>query len=121
MTTSKKVEDTKFIFCIILYAVVFTEEQVIPGDKSEMEAFVSLAMSNTKILVDVSLPLVSILLESKHMYELIYNRISNDLLLWQPQAPKPNNSNLIKQFESVALDQNYILADNGLRNGTLII
>lgn len=103
------------------YAVVFTEEQVIPGDKSEMEAFASFAMSNTKILVEVSLPLVSILLESKHMYELIYNRISNDLLLWQPQAPKPNiSNNLIRQFESVALDQNYILADSGLRNGTLV-
>lgn len=85
-----------------------------------MEAFVNSAMSNTKILVEVSLPLVSILLESKHMYESIYNRISNDLLLWQPQAPKPNiSNNLIGQFENISLDQNYILADSGLRNGTL--
>lgn len=86
-----------------------------------MEAFVNSAMSNTKILVEVSLPLVSILLESKHMYESIYNRISNDLLLWQPQAPKPNiSNNLIGQFENISLDQNYILADSGLRNGTFI-
>lgn len=25
---------------------------------------------------------------SKHTYELIYNRINNDLLLWEPSAPK---------------------------------
>ena len=29
---------------------------------------------------------------SKRLYETIYNRINNDLLLWEPSAPKPKTT-----------------------------
>lgn len=32
---------------------------------------------------------MSLQLISKRLYETIYNRINNDLLLWEPSAPKP--------------------------------
>lgn len=31
---------------------------------------------------------VDLLLETKHIYEILYNRINSDLLLWEPSAPK---------------------------------
>ncbi|XP_066263102.1 autophagy-related protein 2 homolog B [Euwallacea similis] len=92
-----------------------SEEQVIPGDNTELESFVKSTVSNAQILVEVSLPAVSVQLESKHIYELIYNRISNDLLLWEPQAPRPSTSKspVLVQFGDLALEQNYVLANSG--------
>lgn len=40
---------------------------------------------------------MSLHLKSKHIYELIYNRINNDLLLWKPSAPKPK----IDSYENI--------------------
>ncbi|KAK5648479.1 hypothetical protein RI129_003371 [Pyrocoelia pectoralis] len=66
-----------------------TEELVIPGDKLEMSEFIDLTSQNAQIHIDLSLPSVSLQFVSKHIYELIYNRINNDLLLWEPSSPKP--------------------------------
>lgn len=66
-----------------------SEELIMPGDKYEMEDFVSSTSASTQIQVDVSFPALSLQLQSKHIYELIYNRINNDLLLWEASAPKP--------------------------------
>lgn len=65
------------------------EELLIPGDKQEMADFIDYASRNSRIQLDVSLPCASIHLSSKHVYELIYNRINTDMILWQPSAPKP--------------------------------
>lgn len=74
--------------------------------------------SNGHIIVDLILPTVSIELESKHTYELIYNRINNDLLLWEPQAPKPTNKNpLSAKFHDLSLNNEYIVANSGLQSG----
>ncbi|XP_050294529.1 autophagy-related protein 2 homolog A isoform X2 [Anthonomus grandis grandis] len=89
-------------------------EQVIPGDKSELNNFIETTTSNTEILVEVALPTVSIQLGSKHIYELIYNRINNDLLLWESQAPKPcTNKTPLMQFSNLALDDKFIVANAG--------
>lgn len=68
-----------------------TAELIIPGDKHEIEEFIKTTSDFAKIHIEVFLPTVSIQLKSKHTYELIYNRINNDLLLWTPSAPKLNS------------------------------
>ncbi|GFG37838.1 hypothetical protein Cfor_03151 [Coptotermes formosanus] len=65
------------------------EELLIPGDKQEMAEFIDHASRNSRIQLEVSLPCASMHLSSKHVYELIYNRINTDMILWQPSAPKP--------------------------------
>lgn len=47
-----------------------------------------LAAHNSRIQIEVSLPVVSLQLVSKHIFEVVYNRINSDLLLWEPNAPK---------------------------------
>ncbi|KAJ8967898.1 hypothetical protein NQ317_015420 [Molorchus minor] len=64
------------------------EELIIPGDKHEINEFMTSTIESCKVHVEVFLPSVSIQLATKHIYELIYNRINNDLLLWEPSAPK---------------------------------
>lgn len=66
-----------------------TEELIIPGDKQEMQNFMETTLQSAKLLVEIYLPSFSMQFVSKHIYEVIYNRINNDLLLWKPSAPKP--------------------------------
>ncbi|XP_053661405.1 autophagy-related protein 2 homolog A [Anopheles marshallii] len=63
------------------------ETLTLPGDTDEMNTFCSCAMKRAKLQIRVDLPVVSLQLKSKHLYEVIYNRISTDLLLWEPSAP----------------------------------
>ncbi|XP_053671919.1 autophagy-related protein 2 homolog A [Anopheles nili] len=63
------------------------ETLTLPGDTDEMNAFCSCAMKRAKLQIRLDLPVVSLQLKSKHLYEIIYNRISTDLLLWEPSAP----------------------------------
>ncbi|XP_049531977.1 autophagy-related protein 2 homolog B [Anopheles darlingi] len=63
------------------------ETLTLPGDSDEMDTFCSCAMKRSKLQIRIDLPVVSLQLKSKHLYEVIYNRISTDLLLWEPSAP----------------------------------
>lgn len=65
-----------------------SEEVVIPGDKKEMDNFIELTTQSSRIQLDMFLPVVSVQLLNKHIYEVLYNRINSDLLLWEPSAPK---------------------------------
>ncbi|XP_063242394.1 autophagy-related protein 2 homolog A [Bacillus rossius redtenbacheri] len=65
------------------------EEQVVPGDRQEMQQFMEHASQNCRVQLEVNLPSASMLLPSKHLYEIIYNRINTDMFLWEPSAPKP--------------------------------
>uniref|UniRef100_A0A673W102 Autophagy related 2A n=1 Tax=Salmo trutta TaxID=8032 RepID=A0A673W102_SALTR len=70
-----------------------TEEMVIPADPEEMQHFQSQCVS--QCVVDVSLPLAYIFLPSKQAFQSVYNRINNDLLMWEappPSDPKSNHS-----------------------------
>uniref|UniRef100_A0A4W5KU93 Autophagy related 2A n=1 Tax=Hucho hucho TaxID=62062 RepID=A0A4W5KU93_9TELE len=64
-----------------------TEEMVIPADPEEMQQFQSQCVS--RCVVDVSLPLAYIFLPSKQAFQSVYNRINNDLLMWE--APPPSD------------------------------
>ncbi|XP_068614339.1 autophagy-related protein 2 homolog A-like [Brachionichthys hirsutus] len=70
-----------------------TEEMVIPADPEEMNQFQAQCVSQCQCAVDISLPLAYILLPSKQAFQSIYNRINNDLLMWEPPPPSANSSN----------------------------
>ncbi|ELK13375.1 Autophagy-related protein 2 like protein A [Pteropus alecto] len=61
-----------------------TEEMVIPGDPEEMRTFQSRALALSRCSLEVVLPSAHIFLPSKEVYESLYNRINNGLLLWEP-------------------------------------
>ncbi|KAJ0002898.1 hypothetical protein NQD34_008047 [Periophthalmus magnuspinnatus] len=66
-----------------------TEEMVIPADAEEMRQFQAQCVAHCQCAVDITLPLVYILLPSKQAFQSIYNRINNDLLMWEPPPPSP--------------------------------
>ncbi|XP_052865344.1 autophagy-related protein 2 homolog A [Anopheles cruzii] len=68
------------------------ETLTLPGDTEEMNTFCACAMKRSKLQIRIDLPVVSLQLKSKHLYELIYNRISTDLLLWEPSAPSASSA-----------------------------
>ncbi|KAF7707420.1 autophagy-related protein 2 homolog A [Silurus meridionalis] len=64
-----------------------TEEMVIPADPEEMNEFQAQCVAQSQYVVDITLPLAYILLPSKEAFQSIYNRINNDLLMWEPPLP----------------------------------
>ncbi|XP_008106872.2 autophagy-related protein 2 homolog B isoform X2 [Anolis carolinensis] len=73
------------------------EEMVMPGDAVEMTEFQDKAISNSHYVLELTLPNVCLTLPNKSFYEKLYNRISNDLLLWEPTAPSP-----VETFENIS-------------------
>lgn len=70
--------------------VMFENEQmVMPGDPVEMTEFQDKAISSSHYVLELLLPNVHLTLPNKSFYEKLYNRIFNDLLLWEPTAPSP--------------------------------
>ncbi|XP_043930581.1 autophagy-related protein 2 homolog B [Protopterus annectens] len=72
------------------------EEMVMPGDATEMSDFQDKAMVNSRYVLELSFPYIDLTLPNKEFYEKIYNRINNDLLLWEPTAPSP-----VETFENI--------------------
>lgn len=66
-----------------------SETLLIPGDREEMNKFCDNAMKFSKMQIKVDLPVVAVQLKSKHLYEVIYNRIISDILMWESSVPKP--------------------------------
>ncbi|KAM6201704.1 LOW QUALITY PROTEIN: autophagy-related protein 2 homolog B [Rhynchocyon petersi] len=78
--------------------VMFENEQmVMPGDPGEMAEFQDKAISSSQYVLELTLPEVTITLPNKSFYEKLYNRIFNDLLLWEPTAPSP-----VETFENIS-------------------
>uniref|UniRef100_A0A8C6ZBP3 Autophagy related 2B n=1 Tax=Nothoprocta perdicaria TaxID=30464 RepID=A0A8C6ZBP3_NOTPE len=73
------------------------EEMVMPGDVIEMTEFQDKTISNSHYVLELTLPNIHLTLPSKNFYEKLYNRISNDLLLWEPTAPSP-----VETFENLS-------------------
>nr|XP_006980752.1 autophagy-related protein 2 homolog A isoform X2 [Peromyscus maniculatus bairdii] len=69
-----------------------TEEMVTPGDPEEMRTFQSRTLAMSRCTLDVVMPSAHIFLPSKEVYESIYNRINNDLLMWEPADLLPTSS-----------------------------
>uniref|UniRef100_A0A8C5WLY3 Autophagy related 2A n=1 Tax=Leptobrachium leishanense TaxID=445787 RepID=A0A8C5WLY3_9ANUR len=62
-----------------------TEEMVIPADPEEMADFQRVTMATSQFSLEVTLPRANIFFPSKDMYENLYNRLVNDLLMWEPE------------------------------------
>ncbi|XP_054846840.1 autophagy-related protein 2 homolog A [Eublepharis macularius] len=73
-----------------------TEEMVIPGDPEEMAEFQAQTMAASQYALEVTFPTAHIFLPSKEFYESIYNRINNDLLMWEPFSPLPSPSDPLR-------------------------
>ncbi|XP_007440636.2 autophagy-related protein 2 homolog A [Python bivittatus] len=69
-----------------------TEEMVIPGDPEEMAEFQSQTLAASRYTLELTFPTIHIFFPSKKFYESIYNRINNDLLMWEPFSPPPSPS-----------------------------
>ncbi|CAB1325069.1 unnamed protein product [Coregonus sp. 'balchen'] len=68
---------------------------VIPADPEGMQQFQSQCVSQCQCVVDIFLPLAYIFLPSKQAFQSVYNRINNDLLMWEappPSDPKSDHS-----------------------------
>lgn len=83
----------------------------IPSDEKEIYTYITETLKNVHHNIDIDLNDVKLILPSKHMYEVIYNRLITDLLLWTPSAPKCSS----KTFSSL----NTIIDD--LSIGTTLI
>lgn len=71
--------------------VMYNEKEIImPGDAKEVSDFADHAISTSHVYLLIKLPAVNIFLESHSFFENLYNRINNDILLWEPAAPKPH-------------------------------
>nr|XP_012633460.1 autophagy-related protein 2 homolog A isoform X2 [Microcebus murinus] len=68
-----------------------TEEMVIPGDPEEMRTFQNRTLTLSQCSLEVILPSAHVFLPSKEVYESIYNRINNDLLMWEPADLLPTS------------------------------
>uniref|UniRef100_A0A671P6K1 Autophagy-related protein 2 homolog A-like n=1 Tax=Sinocyclocheilus anshuiensis TaxID=1608454 RepID=A0A671P6K1_9TELE len=67
-----------------------TEEMVIPADPEEMDEFQIQCICQCQYVVDITFPVAYILLPSKEAFLSIYNRINNDLLMWESPPPPPS-------------------------------
>ncbi|XP_053954564.1 autophagy-related protein 2 homolog A [Anastrepha ludens] len=71
-----------------------SETILLPGETEELREFCNATMRTSKIQVQVNIPNAVVVLISKQMYEVIYNRFNSDLLMWEPSSPIFNSSSL---------------------------
>ncbi|XP_028031335.1 autophagy-related protein 2 homolog A isoform X2 [Bombyx mandarina] len=69
------------------------EELIVPGNDEEMSEFTTNSIDLSLIHLEFDLPILSLQLESKQLYEIIYNRINSDLLLWEPHVTSEEEFN----------------------------
>ncbi|XP_052770169.1 autophagy-related protein 2 homolog B-like [Mya arenaria] len=66
-----------------------TEQMVLPSDREEVQEFIERSVNNTQMEVKINLPNACLFIPDKHFFEVLYNRLNNDMLLWEPSAPAP--------------------------------
>ena len=64
-----------------------TENILLPGDEKEINDFSEDTMANSNTQVKLNFPKVDFFIESKQLYEIIYNRLNSDLFMWEPSCP----------------------------------
>ncbi|CAK9301864.1 unnamed protein product [Gordionus sp. m RMFG-2023] len=60
---------------------------ILPGSQEEMRNFIRHHVAQCLFSIDIYIPTLELLMPSKNLYELLYNKIYNDLLLWIPTTP----------------------------------
>ncbi|NXW81114.1 ATG2A protein, partial [Hirundo rustica] len=66
-----------------------SRELVLPGTPEELGAFVGEALGGAPWTLQVTLPRAHLSLSPPELLQRLYNRINNDLLLWDPAGPAP--------------------------------
>ncbi|XP_061388779.1 autophagy-related protein 2 homolog B-like [Musca vetustissima] len=64
-----------------------TETILLPGETHEINEFCQKSMASSVIGISISFPSLNLFLESKQLFELIYNRLNSDLFMWEPSSP----------------------------------
>ncbi|KAK9497547.1 hypothetical protein O3M35_004247 [Rhynocoris fuscipes] len=80
------------------------EELIMPGSQEDMRKFINSAQENCKIQININLPNLTVIFSTKHLYEVIYNRLTSDLSLWQSSGSQ-NFRNKNTQFDLTPLLQ----------------
>lgn len=62
-------------------------DSLLPGETEEINEFCDSCTQSSKLKIFTFIPHVKVVLESKSMYELIYNRLNGDLFMWEPRSP----------------------------------
>ncbi|KAK6110251.1 ATG C terminal domain family protein [Brugia pahangi] len=73
---------------------------IVVGSTKEMLEFGENCLSNAQINCELTVPVLRIHLPSRQYYEVIYNRLVNDLSMWQPSSPVLNNSDRQRDVET---------------------
>ncbi|XP_058280279.1 autophagy-related protein 2 homolog A-like [Hirundo rustica] len=66
-----------------------SRELVLPGTPEELGAFMGEALGGAPWTLQVTLPRAHLSLSPPELLQRLYNRINNDLLLWDPAGPAP--------------------------------
>ncbi|XP_073815878.1 autophagy-related 2 [Musca autumnalis] len=64
-----------------------TETILLPGETHEINEFCQKSMASSVIGIRLSFPSLNLFLESKQLFELLYNRLNSDLFMWEPSSP----------------------------------
>ncbi|XP_002035100.2 autophagy-related protein 2 homolog A [Drosophila sechellia] len=67
-------------------------DSLLPGETEEINEFCDSCTQSSKLKIFTFIPHVKVVLESKSMYELIYNRLNGDLFMWEPRSPHYDNN-----------------------------
>lgn len=65
-----------------------SDKRIQPSDKATLRTFIDKTASNCRIQLDFLLPSVELNMPDKSFYEIIYNRLTMDLVLWEPVASR---------------------------------
>ncbi|KAK5976929.1 hypothetical protein GCK32_001582 [Trichostrongylus colubriformis] len=60
---------------------------ILAGSREEMTAFGARCILQSVLVISLDIPILRLLIPSHSYLEVLYNRLVNDLLLWQPAAP----------------------------------
>ncbi|XGW33403.1 hypothetical protein V3C99_017658 [Haemonchus contortus] len=60
---------------------------ILAGSREEMTAFGAKCILQSILVISLDIPILRFLIPSHSYLEVLYNRLVNDLLLWQPAAP----------------------------------
>ena len=85
--TQEKENPTPFSKRKVIYE---NENVVLPEDTDELQHFIDVSLLSAGLSVDLNFPTIRAVLPSKNFFESLYNRLNNDLLLWEPMAPQPH-------------------------------
>ncbi|XP_039485228.1 autophagy-related protein 2 homolog A [Drosophila santomea] len=100
-------------------------DSLLPGETEEINEFCDSCTQCSKLKIFTFIPQVKVVLESKSMYELIYNRLNGDLFMWEPRSPHydihtdnevPESKNLYAEPQLEEFRRNLLLSTSTMES-----